>query len=389
MEKLKILHVIETLAVEGGGGDRACAELAEAQAQNGHDVSVLCMQYPERQTPIELEGVNVISLDSPGWFSRKLGWNPAFLRELQRELKDTHIVHSHGTWRMIQVYVRRACTERGIPYVHQPHGSFAPVKLRHRKWFKLIWGELFEKRNLISAAALHAETQADLAEIRAYHDHPNTYILPCGSRQVLGTLDELEFSRRHPQLSQRPYVLYLGRLDVQKGVDLLIKAFADVFAGQPSTALAIIGPDHNNTRAKLERQVREGAVQNVMFFPPVDEFEKRALYDHALCFVLPSHAENFGITVLEALLADCPVLVSRNTGWASLERDGGGLVFDPTVDDLSTALRRFLCMDVAERTAMIDRGREIAARYDWRAIARSQDAIYAAILASMGTAKCP
>lgn len=386
MEKLKILHVVETLAVEAGGGDRACGELAEAQAQNGHDVTLICTKRADRPTPLRIEGVNVIEIETGSQIGRKLSWSPAFYRRLRRQLAETDIVHCHGAWRLIQVYVRRACRVQGVPYVHQPHGSFMPGHLKHRKWFKKAWGFMFEKRNLAAAAAVHAETDVDSADIRGYIDHRNIYVLPCGSRAVTGNMDEAAFAQLQPQLTNRKYILYLGRLDFQKGVDLLIRAFGTVYADRPDIDLVIVGPDYNNTLMTLKNLVLQRRLSNVHFLPIMtDDLEKKALFSRAECFVLPSHSENFGITVLEALLADCPVLVSRNTGWAALERDGGGLVFNPTEADISDALRRFRALTPDARAEMIRRGREIAAEYDWRAIALRQDAVYVDILAREGT----
>ena len=92
MEKLRILHVIETLVVEGGGGDRACAELAEAQALNGHEVTVLCTHNAARSTPILIEEVTVIKVApmkglASSKLGRKLGWNLLFRNRLLAELK--------------------------------------------------------------------------------------------------------------------------------------------------------------------------------------------------------------------------------------------------------------------------------------------------------------
>jgi glycosyltransferase involved in cell wall biosynthesis len=382
MEKLKLLHIIETLSVEGGGGDRACAELAEAQAQNGHDVTILCTENPDRPTPITVDGVSIISVPSGGRLGRELGWNPNFHVRLMRALENMDIVHSHGTWRMLHVYVRTACRRRGVPYVQQPHGSLMPTRLLHRRWFKLIWGMLFERRNLAGAAALHAETPDDLVDIRSYFSHRNIYILPCGSRPIVGSMNTAEFETRYPQLAGKNYVLYLGRLDFQKGVDMLISAFADVFKDQPDVALVIVGPDYNDTKSKLLELAQAREIANVIFLPAVtNDLEKKAIFSNAACFVLPSHSENFGITVLEALLSGCPTLVSRNTGWASLEEDGGGLVFNPTPDGVRDALRRFVAMGEAERSTMVEQGQKIAADYDWRVIARKQDLVYADILA--------
>tara|TARA_B110000259_G_C13971779_1_gene385032 strand:- start:164 stop:1351 length:1188 start_codon:yes stop_codon:yes gene_type:complete len=394
MEKLRILHVIETLVVEGGGGDRACAELAEAQALNGHEVTVLCTHNAARSTPILIEEVTVIKVApmkglASSKLGRKMGWNLLFRNRLLAELKMIDIVHCHGTWRLLQVYVRKACQASGIPYVSQPHGSFMPNHLLHQKWFKLLWGIIFERRNLAAAAALQAETQTDLNDIRNYYPHPKICIIPCGSKPVNGDLDQAAFEKCFPDIGKHPYILYLGRLDFQKGIDNLIMAFEQICADQPDLRLAIVGPDYNGTQHKLTQLVVERGIDRVYFMPIVtNNLEKKALFSRAVCFVLPSHSENFGITVLEALLADCPVLVSRSTGWANLELDQSGLVFDPSHAGVYNAMRRFFALTTTEQTSMVRQGRCIAAEYDWRTIARKQNLVYQEILAAQRKTSC-
>lgn len=391
MEKLRILHVIETLAIEGGGGDRAYAELAEAQMQNGHEVTVLCIQSEDRPTPLSIPDLPVIRVPSTrgggvGRLLRKLGWNPAFREQLSTLLEDVDVVHCHSAWRLLQVYVRRTCRAKGIPYVSQPHGSFMPNHLLHRLWYKRVWGAVFERRNLSAAAALLAETKSDLADIEAYYPHPRIPIVPCGTKQVSGNLDQAAFAARFPEVSDHPYILYLGRLDFQKGVDTLILAFEHMSAERPDLRLAIVGPDDNNMRAKLEQLVSDRGLETVHFLSTVtDALEKKALFSRATCFVLPSHSENFGITVLEALSVKCPVLVSRATGWADLEQEGGGLVFTPSHDGVTDALHRFFSLSTDQRTAMIERGHAIAAAYEWRDIARKLDVVYREILTERGS----
>lgn len=357
-----------------------CAEMAEAQAVLGHDVTVICTRRPDRPTPLLAKGTRVLEIESGGLLRRRIGANSSLFRVLREEVRDATIVHSHGAWRLTQVYVRWACKREGVPYVHQPHGSFMPERLQHQKLAKAAWGWAFEKTNLHSAGAIHAECKADYDDIMAYIRHPQIYILPCGSKPVTESLDSKQFGEKYPSLVANKYILYIGRLDFHKGLDLLVSEFKKMSIGCEKINLAIVGPNYNNTKEKLIAIMEKLNIGNINFFESVAaDAEKRALFENALCFILPSYCENFGITVLEALLAKCPVIVSSRTGWAELESEGAGIVFDPNSEGLLNAFRRFCNMKPNELAAMVSRGSELAAAYDWRAIASRQIEIYRGI----------
>lgn len=370
---MKILHVIETLAVEGGGGDRACLELGAAQVALGHDVSVICFQ-DAGETALAADGVKTLRFNR----SDRLGLREAISKACAGK---TDIVHVHGAWRMLQVWACRICTRHGTSYVFQPHGLFSLERMLHKRLRKKTWFHLFERSNLRKAAFVVAESLRDRESLARLVAPEKIIEIPCGGGLSGVVAQPSLMARKYPELKNRPFLLFFGRLDFHKGIDILIDAYAAMPRLREVYELAIVGPDFNDTRRKLEFQVSQHGLSSVHFYGIVtEESEKAALFDAASAFVLPSRDENFGITVLEALSRDCPVLVSNATAWKSLEILGAGFVFDPEQRSLQTALQRFLEVSDQDRQRQIKNGRRLAAEYDWTHIAARSLDFYGRVL---------
>lgn len=369
---MKILHVIETLAVEGGGGDRACIELARHQAILGHKVTVLCHDDPDK-TPLEGLDVQVHRLPrSPRTMMRKA---------LNNACAVADVVHVHAAWRCLQVWARRACQRAATPYFYQPHGLYSAERMRHKFWHKMLWFQLFEQAALMKAAGVVVESERDRAAVRAIAPQVLFADLPCGGGLQDAPVLNAPFLERFPDLAGKNYLLYFGRLDFHKGLDLLIDAYARCREFHARHPLAIVGPDVNNTSRQLRAQVEQLGLQSVIFHEKVTDLAgKAALFDAAEAFILPSYDENFGITVLEALSRGCPVLVSSATAWDFLEAEGAGMVFAPRVEEVEMALVRFFALTPEARRALGTAGLAIAQRYDWLEIARRSITLYAGAL---------
>lgn len=378
--RLRILHIIESLTIEGGGADRVAFELARAQAARSHKVSVLCFHYKNRPQMFDAPELRITRLADPGRLGQGLGLSRHFAPALYAAAQRSDILHVHGVWRYIQVQCRQISRRLGKPYIYQPHGSFEAYRLRYKSLRKSIWLRAFERRNVAGAASVVVESERDRREVTTIFPSCRTDILPNAGGISDERLEATEFARRYPGLEPGRYYLFFGRIDFHKGVDILIRAYARIGAGD-RPALAIVGPDHNNTRAALLAMVRDRGLDDVHFFGMTSgEEEKATLLSGARCFILPSYSENFGLTVLESMLAETPVIVSRETAWEGLERLGAGLVIDPTEDALLAALKRFEEMPNASCEAMVARAREVAAQFSWAAIAEQAEGIYAAAI---------
>ncbi|MFG6637674.1 glycosyltransferase [Sulfitobacter sp. 1A12126] len=377
---LTIVHVIETLSVEGGGADRVTFELARAQAERGHKVRILCFNYCNRPQILESPALEVIRLNDPGPIRRFFGLSREFTKALSAAISDCDILHVHGVWRYFQTQCRRVSAENGVPYVYQPHGSFERYRMRHKSLKKKIWLETFERKNVRSAASVIVESERDRRGLRGVFPECRTDILPNSGKISEKRLSSAEFSSRYPGLKAGGYYLFLGRIDFHKGLDILVRAFSRL---DPETrpSLAIVGPNHNNTLTSINDMVRQLGLNDVYFFDMTNgDKEKATLLSNSRCFILPSYSENFGLTVLEAMLAETPVIVSRETAWEHLEQKRAGFVIQPTEDDLFAAIQRYEALSSSARIRIVAQAKEIAMEYSWEAIVERADEIYSAAI---------
>ena len=179
-----------------------------------------------------------------------------------------------------------------------------------------------------------------------------------------------------------PFVLHLGRINWKKGLDRLLRAMVQA----PDIRAVIAGNDEEGCRASLEKLAREcGVADRLRFLEPVYGAAKWRLLRSARALVLPSHSENFGNAVLEAMAVGRPVVVSPGVGLAAAVRASGcGIVVDPEPDALARALER-LWRDEPLCRVMGERGRALAARdYSWPRIAAQTAALYGTILDARG-----
>jgi glycosyltransferase involved in cell wall biosynthesis len=152
----------------------------------------------------------------------------------------------------------------------------------------------------------------------------------------------------------------MSRIHQKKGVDLLIDAFSKVAQRDPKLHLVIAGPDHHGLQADLERlSFKCGIGERITWTGMVTGDVKWGAYRAAEVFVLPSHSENFGIVVAEALACGLPVLISDKVNiWREIEADGAGLVAEDTLIGTVSLLETWLDLtpEVGEQMGRRARG---------------------------------
>lgn len=176
------------------------------------------------------------------------------------------------------------------------------------------------------------------------------------------------------------YVLGLGRVVWKKGFDLLIDAFAEARGDLPGVGLVLAGG--GSYRARLEERARRlGVDGRVHFAGALDRSRVAAVMAAASAFVLPSRLEPFGIVVLEAWRAGCPVVASRIGGTTEFVTDGvDGLVVDPhDTAELAGALTRLLTEDQLRR-ALVDNAALAVKDFDWSVVAGRYQEVYADVI---------
>jgi glycosyltransferase involved in cell wall biosynthesis len=181
------------------------------------------------------------------------------------------------------------------------------------------------------------------------------------------------FYERCPELHSgeqgQRFLLFLGRIDPKKGCDLLLGAFAAVAGRHPELHLVIAGPAAWRWREQLQAITDKAGLGDRVHWPGMlSGAAKWGAFAACDAFVLPSHQENFGIAVAEALACGRPVLISDQVNIApEISADGCGLVEPDTLEGTIRLLERWLALDADEREAMRKQARAtFAKRYDMR-----------------------
>ncbi len=357
---MRILHVIRSLHPEYGGPAQLVRCIVAAGPRLGWEGEVASLDLPgqafiqEIQFPVHALGENRTT------YGYSKHWVPWLRANIDRF--DGVVVHgiwqyqSWGTWRAI----------RGRkPYVLFPHGMLDPwfkrrYPLKHvKKWF--YW-HLAERRVLRDANSVlfTCSTEQRLAPESFEMPPWNAAVVPYGAEMPTGdTQQQMEsFYQACPGARDKRFFLYLGRIHPKKGCDLLIDAFASIAATEPGIDLVMAGPDAGMREALEARITSAGFAHRVHWPGLVTGDAKWGAFHASDAFVLPSHQENFGIAVAEALGCSRPVLISDQVNiWPEIYADGAGLVSPDTFAGTRDLLERWLALNEEQRSAMRLRAR--------------------------------
>jgi len=227
----------------------------------------------------------------------------------------------------------------------------------------------YQKAALRQASLFHVTSEEEVEALRDLGFDQPVAMIPNGVQ--LPEQQSADSSSAGPRRA-----LFLSRLHPKKGLPMLIEAWARV---RPKDwELILVGPSEEGHRAELEEQVRShGLDDEITFSGSVSDKEKWAVYRSADLFVLPTHSENFGIVVAEALAAGTPVLTTTGTPWRELETHGCGWWVEPEVERITRALDDAVGCADEERRAMGARGRRLVEeQYSWQGVARQMQAAY-------------
>jgi glycosyltransferase involved in cell wall biosynthesis len=375
----RVLHVISGINPEHGGPTAALIGLSKSQTLAGKEVTVLSTWTTEAEVlmaaTLRQAGVKVILVGpAHGPFQR----HGALRREVWQAVARADVVHIHGLWEDIQHEAASAAARLGMPYIMRPCGMLDPWSLAHHRARKLVYMAWRLRRHLNRASAIHLTTAAECEAVARLGLAAPVIVEPLGvDLAEFDPLPEAGNLRQHyPELAGRRCVLFFGRVCEKKGVHLLIEAMARV--ADEGAMLVIAGPVAPAYRARLDEIVARHRLEARVIFVGMLHGNQRvsALVDCEM-FVLPSSQENFGVAVVEAMAAGCPVIVSQEVAIArDIEGWGAGATAPLEPEGLARVIDEWLA-DASKRRLAGARGREAAfTHFDWRQVAQGWDDHY-------------
>ncbi len=359
-----VIHVTPSVSRESSGPTYTVVRLCESMIAAGADAEVATPDVdPNRQPPA------FVRQFPPGRGPRLLGNSPALRRWLGAQAGSGRaaILHAHGLWRMSVVYPAWAVRKGGATLIVSPRGTLSPWAMRHHAASKLPFWAALQRSAMKRAACFHATSEQEYEDVRRLGFRQPVAVIPNGV--------DLPAPAAAPRGEART-LLFLGRLHPVKGVDALIDAWRLVQDRFPVWRLLIAGNDidgrgRSGYADTLRRRVAERGAERVRFAGELRGEAKWEAYSRAELYVLPSHSENFGVTVAEALASATPVVTTRATPWRALEARGAGWCIETGAAPLAETLRDALARDPVDLAAMGRRGRRwMAADYSWPDIGR-------------------
>ena len=385
--QLHIANVLVSISETYGGPPKAAMGLGNEVQRLGNKVSYWTT-IPEEDRPNIPAHDPTIKIFGRSW---PLSWyrSPDLIEALELEMPNIDILHLQEVWSHPQLAASRIARRSGTPYVITPHGEYEPWRVRNsfvKHLKKQAYLSLAGRSMLRDAACVHAIAANEVSGIRDIGYSGAIALIPNGiDVESFANLPDPgiadEFWR---QLTGRRVVLFLSRLSREKGLDQLIPAWAHLTAQTKNddAILVLAGPDDRGYRAEVERLVeRYDASSNILLTGMVHGTQKMALLSRADIYTLPSYSEGFSMSILEALAASKPVLITPGCNFPEVAECGAGLSIEPDPGLLMEGFQRLLDMTEQERAAMGARGRALVAKeYAWEVQARKMLTVYKSIL---------
>lgn len=388
---MKIAQIVSTppFAWTTGGPARVVFEISSDLVRKQHEVTIVTttmfrddISYNQELVRDSINGINFKCFDN---LSRIFAWryklylSIGLIRYLKNHVRDFDIVHLHDLISFHAIATAFFCRKKGVPYILSPHGCinwFFEKKILNKIFYYGFGKKILENAKIITI--LHQSEAEEFARLGSLSRKciavPNGIDpTPFENASRAG-----EFRRKFHIRSRERIVLYLGRINRVKGIELLIQAFSDLPKGS-DVRLIIAGRDEGYLPELNSLSDHLGISQKVLFTGPLPEQEKIDAYIDADIFVLPSVHEGFGITVFEAFASRTPVIITKSCHISDSIKDSA-IVIENNREQLKSALEKLLT-DTQARDELIAKGRDlIKKRYSWETVTRQYEVIYQDVL---------
>jgi len=363
-----------------GGPVKVAFDVGRELVRRGHEVVVFTSDAKDLENRLdverdEIEGMQVYYFRN--LFMSLVKWSKLFItpdlpKKMMSDLKSFDIVHVHEYTTYQNIVVHHFAKKFGVPYVLQAHGSLPKIGRQARKW---IYDAFFGSTLLRDASKVIALSEIEAEQYKcAGVPAEKIAIVPNG-------IDLTEYSDLPPKGSfkkkfglekNEKIVLYLGRIHEIKGIDILVRAFANILHKLDDVRLVIVGPD-DGYLGEIEALIKALKIENkVLISGPLYGKDKLEAYVDADVYVLSSIYEIFGISLLEAYACSTPVIASSVGGLKDLVINGetGFLVEPGSIVELSRSIV-FMIDNSASAKRMGMKGREFVKNFSaWTVINR-------------------
>lgn len=374
---LKVLRVIRSTDPRDGGPIEGYLQSAGILQELGHHCAVVTLDSPDDPWVVDFP-FPVFATGHVKWppMLRRYRYSPNLVPWLRENAENYDAIIISGIWNYCALACRRALPGGRVPYFVFAHGMLDPwfratFPLKHL--IKQISWWICEGPLLKGARRVIFTSEEERRSARnAFWPYKiNEIVVGYGTTDPTGDAGAQirTFKENLPALGDRPFLLFLSRIHRKKGCDILIEAFASLVARGSKLDLVVAGPDQDGLKAELIARATHLGVGDRIHWPGMLKGEQKwGAFRACEAFILPSHSENFGIVVAEALACGKPVLTTNKVNiWREIEEDGAGLIADDTEPSVTRMLKDFSTLSAERRREMGKAARlSFLSRFDLR-----------------------
>jgi len=369
---MKVLHVIPSVSERSGGPATAIVPMCRALMQQGIETLLLSTTdgLPEILDAAEYKGVPA------AFFRPHLGasfkYSLPLATWLSANIRNYDLTHIHAVFNHSSIAASQACRKAGVPYIIRPLGTLDPWSMTQKSLRKRLFWQLYGKSMLQQAAAVHYTSEVEKLSTERH--------LGLNHGKVIALGIDANNANSNGRIFSEPYVLVLSRLHPKKAVEVLIDAFQSLSRNGKfaNWRLVIAGDGSPDYVSKLKARV--AATDRITFTGWLDEDKKHAMLAGASLLALPSHQENFGLCVMEALSHSVPVLVSPNVNLATeIVSANAGWISAIDKEALATRMAEALS-DEDELKKRGRAGKKLSQKYSWENVVTDLISLYTEIV---------
>ncbi len=341
---MKVAQIIPCLGQNSGGPSRSVYELTKGLRSVNIDAEIITNNY-----------LNNPNIANENWIRNNnisriypFEYNPYFKQLLNRNEYD--LFHIHSIYSYPVTFATRFARKHHKPYIIAPRGSlYGNAISSSSKWKKLLFNRLFLISDLNHASAIHATCIEEMEQIRLIGVTSPIAVIP----------NSITLPSIFPKISKTKKIrlCFLGRINPIKNIDGLIKAWyqSDMYKNK-NAELVIIGDAKLEKEKKHIKELHELEqnlnINNIVWTGNLIGSSKDALLNSCSYLILPSHSENFGMVVVEALIQGVPAITSKGTPWNILEENKCGWWINNSVESMAEYIKKISTISNAEREDM-------------------------------------
>ncbi len=356
----QVVHVTDNFSPSGFGITTALMELTGQLGYRGVKQVIFSPGHDGIKPP---DSVKLQQLPIRGWL-KKWCYPVGFHQLFDSLVKDDSMVHIHGVWMAPQYLAAKRSLKKGIPCVLSPHNMLGEWWRKNgiiKQTKKSLYWNLISKHYLTRVNLLHALSPIERNALHKYFPHHTIEVIPNGIN--LHQIDQALLKSSNSSEKAEKYILILGRLHKVKGIELFINALAKINPSQIIRTI-IAGPTHQEKYLRqLQNLVRSKNLENkITFLGPVFGQTKWNLLRQAWVVCAPSYSEGISMVALEAMSSSVPIITTHSAGIPHVP-EGGGILIQPDVEELSQALIQSLSWSDNERAARGRAARGLIEKY--------------------------